>query len=42
MKLDADEKQLLDSVDRGKWKSAKVRQSRANALHPIREGHVVR
>ena len=23
MKMDADEKQLLDSVDRGEWKSAK-------------------
>jgi hypothetical protein len=26
MKLDADEKELVDSVDRGEWKSAKVRK----------------
>jgi predicted DNA binding CopG/RHH family protein len=29
MKMDADEKELLDSVERGEWKSAKGKRERA-------------
>ena len=40
MKLDADEKELLESVERGEWKSAERRQARARSVLPLREGHV--
>ncbi len=40
MKMDADEKELLESVERGEWKSAKGgKRERARYL-PLREGHV--
>ena len=32
MKIDADEKELLESVERGEWKSARRRQARANSV----------
>ena len=40
MKRDADEKELLDSVERGEWKSAKGGRREGARLFPLREGHV--
>ena len=40
MKMDADEKELLESVERGEWKSANRRQARAGSLRSLRQGHV--
>jgi hypothetical protein len=40
MKLDADEKELLESVERGEWKSARGRQTRTNTLRSLRGGDV--
>ena len=39
MKIDADEKELLDSVERGEWKSAGA-ASASEPVLPLREGHV--
>ena len=40
MKMDADEKELLESVERGEWKSAQGWQARARPVLPLCEGHV--
>ena len=40
MKLDADEKDLLNSVERGEWKAAKGGKRRARAVFPLRKGYV--
>jgi hypothetical protein len=37
MKLDADEKELLESVERGEWKARQGWQARA---HSLRQSHV--
>ena len=39
MKIDADEKELLESVERGEWKSAKAASANERAT-PIRQGYV--
>lgn len=39
MKLDADEKELLESVDRGEWKSAGAGK-RERALLSLAQGYV--
>ena len=39
MKIDTDEKALLESVERGEWKSAKGGK-RARPVLPLRQGHV--
>ena len=39
MKMEADEKELLDSVERGEWKSAKGGK-RERPVFPLREGYV--
>jgi hypothetical protein len=40
MKMDADEKELLDSVERGEWKSAKGGKRERPPVLPLRESHV--
>src|SRR5262245_250410 len=40
MKMDADEKALLESVERGEWKAAKGIKRARGRYSPLREGHV--
>jgi hypothetical protein len=40
MKLDTDEKELLDSVERGEWKSAKGGKRERARYSPLRKSHV--
>ena len=40
MKIDADEKELLESVERGEWEVCQGWQARADSLHALRQGHV--
>ena len=40
MKLDTDEKKLLESVERDEWKSAAGGKARAPAVPPLRQGHI--
>ena len=40
MKIDADEKELLDSVERGEWKSAGGRKRERTLSRSLCQGHV--
>jgi hypothetical protein len=40
MKIEADEKDLLESVERGEWKSAAGGKRETNSVRSLREGYI--